>query len=86
VYLDTTTSILKRLRYSRGIGQVQVRYFRVQDVSEKIIEVGMAALIYTPRPGCFHFVLECSASFWQIESSTTPILARFQLMRHAVVN
>jgi len=27
VYLDTTTSILKRLLYSRGIGQVQVWYF-----------------------------------------------------------
>jgi len=56
------------------------------DTSEKIIEVGMAAQIYT-QPGGSHFILESLASFWQIKNETKclphPICQAF---KHAVVN
>jgi len=78
VYLDTTTSILKCLRYSRGIEQVQI--LQEQDMSKKFIEMGMAAWIYT-QPGGSSFVLESSASFRQIENESKhlphPFLMRF---------
>ena len=63
--VGTTTSILKCLCYFRGIGQVQIRYYWVQNTSEKLIEVGVAAYIC----GLVSvFVLESSASFWQIKN------------------
>jgi len=43
VYLDATTSILNRLCYSRGIGQVQIRLLQLQDASKKLVEMGVAA-------------------------------------------
>ena len=70
VCLDTTTSILKCLCDSRVIGQVQVIYY-VIFVVKKIIEVGVAAWIYT-LPVRSHFVLESSALFWQIKYETKP--------------
>ena len=64
----------------------------ILDVSEKIVEVGVAALmyIYIRDLVAYTFVLECSASFRQIKYETKhlprPLLARFQLMQHAVAN
>ena len=42
VYPDTTTSILKCLCYSRGIGKVQIRYFKCNIQAKKCIKVCVA--------------------------------------------
>ena len=60
VYLDTMKSILKRLHYSKGIGQVQVQYF----------ECKIQAKARWSRPGGSHFVLESSALFQSIKYET----------------
>ena len=68
VYLDATTSILKRLCYSRGIGQVQVRYFECKmRVKRSLKWVWQHQYTW---PTCCHFVLESSASFWLIKHGT----------------
>ena len=55
VYLDATASILKRLYYySRGIGQVQVRYFECK-TRVKYCWSGHGS-IDIMRSGCCHFV------------------------------
>jgi len=42
----------------------------VHNTSEKLIEVGVAAWIYT-QPGGSHFVLESSTLFQQVENENT---------------
>jgi len=60
VYLDATTSILKCLCYSRGIGQVQIRYFSSARYKRKCIEMG-TGWIYMWLGGCLQ--LFCPSVF-----------------------
>jgi len=64
VYLDATTSILKYLCYSRGTGQVHMRYFECKISVLKW--VWQDRYIRSLVDGS-HFVLQYLASLWQMQ-------------------
>ena len=72
------------MRYSRGIGQLQILYLECKLRAKSSLKcMGMAAWIYT-RPGGSHFVLESSASFQWIENEHK--ICHTPFLNHAACN
>jgi len=63
LYLDATTSILKHLHYSGGIGQVQVQYFECKIQAKSALKWAWQYRYIRDLVDGSHFVLQSSASF-----------------------
>ena len=78
VLLYATTLVLKCLRYSRGIGQVQIRYLECKIQAKSALKWAWQDRYILRLVDCSHFVLQLRF-YGQNKMSATPLLARFQI-------